>query len=646
MEEKPTEKSEKSENSEKLTLKDAIKLAFSKKIFDVLFIIAIMAASVLLRGFSLNLHNIPEGYQDSFRDDTTDLPYMSDPDSYHYALRTRVILETGNYSLFTPESEMPYRVNRHVKEGDKTNNFFPIMMALIYRGVNSVINLDFDTFITAIVPFIYAISVIPAYIFVYRRTHSRLGAIVAGFFAGISIAFIGKTAFACFDTDVLLFFLPCTLMCFYIEALLAKKKTNTAIYILLATLTMGILAYAWGAYAPYYYLSIAVTLALIFFRFLKTRDLASSIKNRETLVSFITVICFTVAILILKGSIDTGIFGTIADIIAGSASTATSTGWPSAGQFVSELQSLPLISGTIFSVNSNGTINVFGGIFAFLATIASLGVIIAIFFISDTYHEAWETPSSESEEDNTYLVLISTLAVWAIGGLVSLMGGNRFSEIAAIPATLILGLGVGFASTKLLEKELGITAALLFVAVIIIPLLNIIGGSVVSVPTITDATVDVSKYIAEDAEGRGNPIIFSWWDYGYAYQYYSGLRSYADGGTYDGEVYTFLAQMLMTSDPDESAAAIEHLLDLAGEKPEYIYLIISQDMAQITGALSYYANWIAPEGTEYAYEGSLIEQSLTKEGNLGRYRYLASFADPTNSHGSRLYRLHLHYDED
>ncbi|MGD8553568.1 MAG: STT3 domain-containing protein [Anaerolineales bacterium] len=54
----------------------------------------------------------------------------------------------------------------------------------------------------------------------------------------------------------------------------------------------------------------------------------------------------------------------------------------------------------------------------------------------------------------------------------------------------------------------------------------------------------------------GDGMLWTWWDYGYAAQYYTGLPTFADGGRNNGEYLFTLGYVLGATNPESSAALI------------------------------------------------------------------------------------------
>lgn len=83
--------------------------------------------------------------------------------------------------------------------------------------------------------------------------------------------------------------------------------------------------------------------------------------------------------------------------------------------------------------------------------------------------------------------------------------------------------------------------------------------------------------------------IFTWWDWGYAIQYYSGRATFHDGGSQATEKTELIARALLS--PEEEAHKIITLLSSKDTKPSRrnVYVLITGDMLLKVGAIRHVA---------------------------------------------------------
>jgi hypothetical protein len=141
------------------------------------------------------------------------------------------------------------------------------------------------------------------------------------------------------------------------------------------------------------------------------------------------------------------------------------------------------------------------------------------------------------------------LTLLAIVGVSSLWIGPRFTMFAHPP--LMLGLGYLLKNMQLIQKRVGfhyhrVIVALIAGFLLLAPAMTIINYQRLPViPVISQAHANALRELNSLADSPGT--IWTWWDYGYASQYYSGLATFADGGRNVGpRLYTLSRALVDT----------------------------------------------------------------------------------------------------
>jgi asparagine N-glycosylation enzyme membrane subunit Stt3 len=128
-----------------------------------------------------------------------------------------------------------------------------------------------------------------------------------------------------------------------------------------------------------------------------------------------------------------------------------------------------------------------------------------------------------------------------------------------------MALGLGFACSRLTHKP----TIICIVTAIIALYTQFYATHTVSIPKLTTAQVDVMREIEHTTPT--NAVIWAWWDYGYAVQYYSQRTALFDGTRHDTNVSGF---PFATPDMSTAFAFIINTVDCTSSthgRPIYIY---------------------------------------------------------------------------
>ena len=190
------------------------------------------------------------------------------------------------------------------------------------------------------------------------------------------------------------------------------------------------------------------------------------------------------------------------------------------------------------------------------------------------------------------------IVTWLLVTFPLLFVGVRFLQLVCLPLVLLIGLGIGIFTDMLVKNSnvyIGYVLSAFISAIIMVgPVAGVILRGNAPAPfytkTFDKACTWVNDYASEDAS------ILTWWDFGYFIQFASARHMLADGGTFDGGYFYWLAHALLTDNPKLSAA-IFGMLDDSG--------ISAPDMA---------AEYIGDTGT--ACEALLSVLPMSKEEGI------------------------------
>ena len=443
----------------------------------------------------------------------------------------------------------------------------PAIAAIIIKatGINAHI------VVSHLAAVILSLSVIPAYLFVTKRS-SRFGGVTAGLAAVLAPSFVERARPGVFDTDALLALLPLCLITLLIECLEADTKKARIIYAVSAAVSLALIFLTWSSWYLYALCAAGVIIIAVFV----DRSAAKALPFMAVLI----------LVLLVSGRFtDIGKnfakFGMYLD-----RSFSALPGWPNAFATVTELRQLPFRLLVIYG----------GGLWFFICTL--LGIVIMI-----------------ADREKIGKLTAFSLPIWFACGAVFAIIAMRFTELAALPAALITGFMASLVPGKICEifdLEEGPRRKILFAIFTVILCLSVVIGPFLYsyqkvrngrnerlIPDdLSDACVFLRNETPEDS------VIVSWWDLGYYYQYAAERQTVADGGNHDGYINVMLARGLMDTDSEAAKGYFDELLgDNTGRNR---YLVISKDMLNKSGAISYFAKW----NTDQAADGDLPQDDL------------------------------------
>lgn len=655
------------------------KKLLESKWVDVVIILILMAITVAFRIPSFTLENYDEVLTDSYSDNES-VPYFHDMDSYYYSTQVvRTVEENNLLECFNNPS--PYSLNiKNTTTGDRYS-FLPFLVGLIYKITIKITNVSLNKFIALIGPFLYSLCVIPAYIFVRRRTN-RLGGITAGIIAGLNASYLVSTGFSAFDTDILLCFLPLAAITCFLEIIYAESTKKRILYAVLSFISYFLLAITWNSATVYFYLLLGTSGLIVLIKLIKCKfKFKELFKDNLVIFLLICAVMLIALTFIATGKIDISMITNI--FTAVKENTYLQEGlYPDPGRFVAELNKLPLLGGgikNVFNISQYGIINRTGGIAAYLLLIISIGIMIFQFF------------NKETDDKDKYLLLF--LLLWVFAGFISLNMGSRFMKIFILPSLLIIGLSVGQLYGKTDEKHIKLLIATLTLSFIWLPYIGARTISLNQKPSANDALYETTEFIK--ANTNDNAIIASWWDYGYYYGYNGHRRVLSHGGTYNGRFYYFLSKALVTDNADLAKGIFRMLatsgLDASNLVDEYLnspkkgcellkrilpmskedaikelkdvyyfsdeqvdsiinlthkemeselIVIISQDMLSKVGAINYYGNYDFTDNFEASNEldKNSMMSKLFYENEVEGFEHLTRITDITSSKGTNVWR--------
>ena len=503
----------------------------NRRYIDVLLVLFIIIFAIVIRLPSMFIEAVPNASARLQFMTEEGLPYLFEMDSYHFAWLARSIAEGMPVDL----ADYPG---------------LPLIGYAVWKIASLFGSISLYSVLVHIGPVLASLAAIPAYIFVRKRT-GRLGAFTAGLMAALNAAFLLKSGFAIFDTDVLLCVLPLTVICCFVGAVESDRIWKCWFLGLVSALSFAYLTITWPWYKLYFYLVAGIWIALLILRLLLRNDYT----KRAFLIGTILLLVYSMIVWLIHGfqlqapveylkSFGNG--GTINGI----------TGFPSSRTYISELSKIPLFQGGLLDVTQYGIINRLGGIV--IVAVSLIALIVMITGAVKMFVSLFRNNDESSADHINYMITTAAFSMWAIGGGIAPALGVRFVELTAIPLSVVVGLGIGYFGVTFKKIGLGFSSWVLALAVLIAPCWGAYRLASYPMSPVDDTLQEACAYI--DEHTAEDSVIASWWDLGYYYRYEARRDVISHGATVDGRAFYWIGKALITDDEDLSAAIFRMLV--------------------------------------------------------------------------------------
>ena len=538
--------------------------------------------------------------------------YATDTDTYYYLRVAKQFSEGGLSSirLFYGKLEDGLRTPLRAGEADKN----PQLLSALAAGIWYILNLfgiKVGIFSVAIrlCSFILALCTIPIYLFLKRRV-SRSSSVFGALVVALAPPYMRHSFRGFFDTDALIGLLAIILVLSVYECFLRESRKEVIRFGILSCLAAVLLFFSWITF--YVYVVIAVGTSV--FGLFMTRLIMGKRNPKEKDGLLLPRIIFV--ILILSFTIAVGgksFIKTVGDVLR---PTVDSEPWPSAAMLVSELERKPFISRRgiwyWFMAVDSDYMSYFGGGILFLF------LIFSVLFLS-IRNIARLRDKEMRKKGETFLFF--AIGGWLLGTLILASFGIRFTEFVISPSGIIMAFALSSMEIKLKEKienvvlKRAIYCGLAFLAFCVLvgwlPLVAVLlaGGILLfgffasrrktayvlnglilvvllsaiicdawlvssrATPYVEKPTEEALKWISENT--KEDAVLADFWGLGYIFQYYSGRRTLADGGTYNGVVNYWLATMMTTDDLNLSIGIARMLQQGGIDGTEYAALLFN-----------------------------------------------------------------------
>ena len=555
-------------------------------LIQILCVIAVMAAALLVRLPSASVSNASPGVLDAYtREDGR--RYMTELDSYYHIRLVDNQLAYGRFGKTVSEDGTAWDSQSFWPEG-RSADYQPGIVWLtigIWKAANALFGTDLYTVEWLLAPAMSVLAALAAYL-IGLRMSGKAGGFVAGVLVACSSAFVIRTTFGRFDTDMFVILMDLMLILFMTEALRAETLRGRILHSAGFILNTFLYSLCWTPES-----ALLFALLMCFGGLLYTVTLAFSseapagaaqrfryyfrLPQTRTLLA-----CTALSLLVLLLRFGTALLSSLFSLADRTASLTVPSGvLPNAYATIAELQTADLVPDTFLQYFSGYVpgrqltlLNGVGGLAVALLSFAALGWL--------AYHAqnrfrigpaALREGSLSGQHCRLYLCVMGFLFV---SGLYGAGKGLRFIEHFTVPVGLLSGSLIGWFATGLdkdiLKVRLG--KAAMCVVLCIAAVIPTVSGSLAACvnvrPSVSDASAAGMQWIRENAEDP-DAVIAAWWDYGYFYESESGHPCLWDGyweGGAAGSIRTILVAKALTADSTALSRSILLMLSGSGNK--------------------------------------------------------------------------------
>lgn len=548
-------------------------------IIDFFTILVMMATVILLS------HPIGRNWTEEERERYvgTDGEYSPDVDTYYYLRKAKEFSRGGVGSItlvaHREEDSMCTTGDAIAKEA---NGAMPMLLpasaALTWYGLRAIgIDVSIYTVTIRFCAFLLSLFVIPVYLFLRRRT-SWIAAVLGAFLVALKAPFFRHSHVGFFDTDAMIGFLALILVLSLFECVVQKKRGQQIIYGTVSLSALILLRFTWTAFFIYGVIAVGTVLVGLI-----VACLCGGFQKKQKDVCLVPAVFLVV---IVVASIALG-WDSFLSLAKGFLSTPSGAGdWPSETLNIMELQKISFYDANsiwyLFLGVGRDLSSVTGGILALVLLVIS--TMICIFQLVQLFRHR--------SENFGEAFLLAALLTWLLGTTVLAFFGMRYLEFVTLPSAIVCGLGFNkigeYCKASTVEGKRiiflligimvfgGLVLRFRIIAVIVSATIVVLGwflskrrnssvllvalAFVILIPVgiscevvcatetpyferpVEDAMIWVRENTTSDA------VLADFWNLAYTYQYYGERRTLADGGTYNGRFFYWLANMLVTED--------------------------------------------------------------------------------------------------
>lgn len=559
------------------------------RMITCLCVLLVLAVPILVRSSTATFPNMTEEERSAYTDEQGRY-YLTDQDSYYHVRIVDNHLATGQIGDSRTEDGIPRDTRSFYPEGRGTDYAMGIVLLTeaVWKPLNAIFGTGLYEVEYCLSAILAALAGLAAYLLT-RRISGHLGGVVGGILTACAPAYVLRTMFSRFDTDMFVVLMDVLLILFLTESLRAKTGRKRIGFATMFVLTAWIYSQCWNAAVVTAIAGITLFGGLIWAlwygisRDKNERREGGSVHWYKNPAIWIIIGCG----IVMLGAV----FLTEGPKLISSASVTASTvirtgNLPSMYTLVSEMSTPPLIPANllqwIWDPKPGKDISLMSGVGGAAVMILGLGGLIWLAIRGTKRFNGDDEKDPGRAECRMYAcILLVTLVSWAF----LVRYGFRFVEHLAVPLGILAGTVVGWIGAQIRGKDgkmqwarAGLCAVLAIAAVVpaVADSIGMISGIRPGVSRVSD---DAMRWVRENAEDP-DAVIASWWDNGYYYEAASGHPCLWDGGTTDSSVRAMLFSKAMASHDLELSRRILLMLSGSGNRAaEYLMERMDTEMA-------------------------------------------------------------------
>ncbi len=545
-------------------------------LIKILLAVVVVLTALAVRVPSLFLIGIQKEYEDTFVDDSG-LPYFTDPDSYYHIRLVDTMLKTGKIADTISSEGEPWDTHSYYPEG-RSAVYQPGIIYLtigLWKLFNLSVPLDISRVEFYMSGLMATLTALVAYI-TGCHINGKVSGLVAGIITGCSPAFVYRSVFGRFDTDIFVVFMNVLLILFITEMLRISELKYQIAFAILYIVTALIYANCWAPKISLLFVGLSLLGGLIYSvinnrysyndKEIK-RGLVSLFMGRQ--IALVTGVGILI-LLIICISMGSSVVGDIFRVLSFKTTQDVSDSiLPNMYQSIAELER-PTFAPENFlnwfrAYNPNSEQTVITGVGGAFAVVAAVGGLIILCLKSVKRLNANRDGLPTEKASLLYFV---ELTLWTIVGLFLSFSGIRFIEILITPVGILAGIFAGWLAYRSRADGIKIRVvkaivSLVVVGVIVLPdYEGVLLG--IRMPSVTDASANAMKWIEKNSDDP-KAVVASWWDMGYFYESESGHPCIWDGGS-QNPARAILFARAMTENDMEMSYRILNMMTCSGNK--------------------------------------------------------------------------------
>ena len=471
---------------------------------------------VLLFGLWIRFDNISFWKKNRSLFYFNNLPIYSAYDSFHFAKLSQDI-KKGMFKLGEPEYLRMFPDNKNPEIAPKYE-LWGNLISFVEAYLSKLFNLPIEKITFYLIPILAVLFVIPLF-FYFKDLGYPFSGLIGGIIGVSASMYLGRTSFMRLDTDCLNLFFPFFIAYAFLQFFSNKNPVKKYLWIIVASLGLFLYKF-WYSVDGLMFLLVSV---FVFYLFIEIAIKKKKRNLKDGLIGLAILIIPNIWFLI-NGPLE--ICHAFSSLVLGLKKTTAEFSlykdFPNIMQSISELQHA--------SFNE-----ILGRLTSYSLLIGVLGFLGAILFFLLNFRKG--------------LFILPFFGI----GILSFFSGSRFAMYLAP----FIGIGLGYWLHLFIEKifprlgifntpekqkiVLNLTGVLFFITTLAVQSRAL---TFHSYPKVLSPIVKNMVYLKTHTPS--NAAIWTWWDYGYAFEYYSRRATFHDGGAQTTPKTYFIARSFAT----------------------------------------------------------------------------------------------------